>query len=118
MRAFLLEKVKAEIKKKKLVFPHAVDALNGKIFRGENYRQLPYLVLDYPKHFSKESVLAFRTMLWWGNFFSCTLHLQGKALDERRSSLIQNWRSFRKKDICFFSSCSLSIKEICIVKCP
>jgi len=93
------DEIKSEIKKRKIVFPKEVDASMGKIFRGENYLGLPYLVLDYPKHFSKNSVFAFRTMFWWGNFLSCTLHLQGKALDEKRNLLIQNWKSLRKKNI-------------------
>ena len=91
--------LKTEIKKMKIKFPAEVDASMGKIFRGENYRGLPYLILDYPKYFSKENVFAFRTLFWWGNFFSCTLHLQGKPLDERRSALINNWRLLRKKNI-------------------
>ena len=91
--------IKSEIKKQKIYFPKYVDAVNGKIYRGENYLGLPYLILDYPKHFSNDSVFAFRTMFWWGNFFSCTLHLQGKALDERRNHLINNWKTLRKKNI-------------------
>jgi hypothetical protein len=76
--------IKSEIKSNNIIFPPEVDSDNGKIFRGENYLGLPYLVLDYPKHFSKDSVFAFRTMFWWGNFFSFTLHLQGRALEEWR----------------------------------
>ena len=75
------DEIKKAIEENKIIFPAEVDSKNGKIFRGENYSGLPYLVLDYPKHFSKNSVFAFRTMFWWGNFFSCTLHLQGKALE-------------------------------------
>lgn len=50
-----------------------------KIFRGENYRQLPYMVLDYPRKFNTDTVFAFRSMFWWGKEFSFTLHLQGRA---------------------------------------
>ncbi len=67
-------------------FPDEVKTSKGKISRGENYQQLPYLVLDHPAHFSKDGILAFRTMFWWGNFFSFTWHLQG-----------QYWNLFRKK---------------------
>ena len=93
------DEIKSVIEKEKIKFPEEVDARMGKIFRGENYSGLPYLVLDFPKHFSKDSVLAFRTMFWWGNFFSFTMHLQGKALEEKRKALIENWRLFRKKNI-------------------
>ncbi|CAN5599844.1 hypothetical protein BH11BAC1_BH11BAC1_15960 [soil metagenome] len=50
-----------------------------KIFRGENYKLLPYMMLDYPRKFTTETVFAFRSMFWWGNEFSFTLHLQGEA---------------------------------------
>jgi len=61
----------------------------AKISKGENYKGLPYLVLDYPAVFDKENILAFRTMFWWGNFFSLTLHLQG-IYKERYAALLQN----------------------------
>ncbi len=51
---------------------------NGKISKGENYEGLPYVMLDYPAMFSKENIFAIRTMFWWGNFFSITLHLSGE----------------------------------------
>ena len=59
----------------------------AKISRGENYKGLPYLVLDYPSVFTKNNILAFRTMFYWGNFFSITLHLQGDYLTLNRDVL-------------------------------
>lgn len=55
-----------------------IQCLNGKISRGENYQLLPYIILDYPSYFSRGNVFAVRTMFWWGNFFSITLHLSGE----------------------------------------
>src|ERR1700743_243634 len=51
-----------------------------KISRGEQYKGLPWGMLDYPRVFGKEDVLAVRTMFWWGHCFSLTLHLKGKYL--------------------------------------
>jgi hypothetical protein len=48
-----------------------------KISRGESYLGLPYVILDFPRYFRPHDVLAIRTMFWWGNFFSVTLHLKG-----------------------------------------
>ena len=48
-----------------------------KISKGENYQGLPYLMLDYPRVFSKDNVFAVRTMFWWGHYFSITLHIKG-----------------------------------------
>ncbi|MFM8432109.1 MAG: hypothetical protein ACKOA1_04860, partial [Bacteroidota bacterium] len=64
-----------------------VDCTRGKIFRGENYEGFPYTLLDFPRYFSKDAVFAVRTMCWWGNEFSTTLHLQGKALEFYRGDL-------------------------------
>lgn len=66
--------------------PHCLQRA-GKISRGENYKGLPYLILDYPRLLTKDDVFAFRTMFWWGNFFSCSLQLQGKSLTLYRSAL-------------------------------
>jgi hypothetical protein len=49
-----------------------------KISRGENYNGLPYVMLDYPRCFGKEDIFAIRTLFWWGNFVSITLHLKGR----------------------------------------
>ncbi len=48
-----------------------------KISKGENYQGLPYVMLDYPRLFGREDVLAIRTFFWWGHVFSVTLHLKG-----------------------------------------
>lgn len=55
-------------------------AQRSKIARGENYKGLPYLMLDYPALFEKNGILAIRTMFWWGNYFSCTLHISGNYM--------------------------------------
>lgn len=49
-----------------------------KISKGENYKGLPYMVLDYPRAFGREDVFAVRTLFWWGHYFSVTLHLKGR----------------------------------------
>jgi hypothetical protein len=48
-----------------------------KISKGENYKGLPYVMLDHPKFFSRNNVLAIRSFFWWGRYFSCTLHVKG-----------------------------------------
>ena len=57
--------------------PEEVLKISPKISRGENYKGLPWLVLDNPRHFQHNNIFAIRTMFWWGNFFSVTLHLSG-----------------------------------------
>jgi hypothetical protein len=54
--------------------------LEPKISKGDQYKGLPWVMLDYPRVFGKEDVFAIRTMFWWGHCFSVTLHLKGKYL--------------------------------------
>ena len=61
-----------------------------KISKGENYLSLPYVILDYPKFFYKKDVFAIRTMFWWGNFISCTLHLGGRYKILFQENIIKN----------------------------
>ncbi len=60
----------------------------GKISRGENYRGLPYLILDHPAYFSKTGIFAFRTLIWWGNPISITFHISGEYLQKFKMKLV------------------------------
>jgi hypothetical protein len=58
--------------------PREVTAVPPKIYRGEHYRQLPYVMLDLPRFFQHDDTFAIRTFFWWGNSFSIHLLLGGK----------------------------------------
>ncbi|HXL58576.1 MAG TPA: hypothetical protein VN958_20075, partial [Chitinophagaceae bacterium] len=60
------------------IFPLEVLTSYPKIYKGEQYKGLPYVMLDYPRYFVKDDAFAIRCLFWWGNFFSITLHLAGK----------------------------------------
>ncbi len=77
MMGELAETVKPNVKFYENSLPAEVISSSPKIAKGENYKLLPYVMLDYPRCFTKENVFAIRTMFWWGNFFSVTLHISG-----------------------------------------
>jgi len=70
------------LKKYSSKLPAEVLKISPKISRGENYKGLPWLVLDNPSYFQHNNIFAVRTMFWWGNFFSITLHLSGNNKDD------------------------------------
>ena len=76
-----------------------LNKTNGKIFRGENYKLFPYIVLDCPKLFSTSSIFAYRTMFWWGHEFSFTLHLQGAALEMFRKNISERLDDLKGKGV-------------------
>lgn len=75
------------VQQQKEKLPVEVIRVNAKISRGENYKGLPYVMLDYPRHFDKESTLAIRTLFWWGNFFSINLQLAGPCKEKAKAAL-------------------------------
>jgi hypothetical protein len=77
------------VEKNRHHLPEAMLGTEPKISKGENYLQLPYVVLDYPRAYHKTNSMAIRTMFWWGNFFSITLHVSGQYKNELQQSLVQ-----------------------------
>jgi len=76
--------------------PDGINQTSPKISRGENYKGLPWLVLDYPRSFSHSNVFAIRTMFWWGNFFSITLHLSGEHKEWYAKKIIAAYPMLKK----------------------
>jgi len=78
--------------------PEEVLKISPKISRGENYKGLPWLVLDNPRHFQHNNIFAIRTMFWWGNFFSITLHVSGNNKNDLLKNLTENISVLAKND--------------------
>lgn len=72
----------------------------AKIYKGEQYNQLPYVLMDYPRFFNKSEAFAIRTFFWWGNFFSITLHLSGSYF-ERYKDVILKFITRKENDAWF-----------------
>ena len=84
------------------ILPGEIINSSPKISKGENYKGLPYLVLDYPRHFNKEDTFAIRMFFWWGNFFSGTLHLSGIYKRMYEEKIIQSFETLKTEG---FSIC-------------
>jgi len=55
-------------------------------------------MLDYPRFFEKEKVFAIRTMFWWGNFFSTTLHLSGEYKERYNSAIARAYQDLSQNE--------------------
>lgn len=77
----------------KSVMDEPLQSAIPKISRGENYRGLPWIILDYPAVFSKKDVFALRSFFWWGNFFSIYLHISGRYLAQFQKCIIEHLKN-------------------------
>jgi hypothetical protein len=86
--------------------PSEVKAVSPKIYKGESYQQLPYVLLDHPRFFKGTDAFAIRSFFWWGNSFSIHLHLAGQykiqfqqqLLQQLQAGRIDNWFSVIAED--------------------
>ncbi len=103
----ILQKVKRLLEDQQVIQQGFVQSLPGqltekitavppKISKGENFRGLPYLILDFPRLFEKENIFAIRTLFWWGNFFSTTLHLSGSYKKGAENSILTTYPFLKK----------------------
>jgi hypothetical protein len=65
--------------------------ISPKISKGENYLGLPFQILDYPRLSAPGDLFFIRTMFWWGNFFSSTLHLSGSYKDAHKKNVLSSF---------------------------
>lgn len=89
----LSEKMQVQVAAASHLLPDEVAGRSPKIARGEQYLSLPYVVLDYPRIFTKDDVFAIRTFFWWGNYFSITLHLKGSFLATSYKNVVEAVRA-------------------------
>jgi len=69
-------------------FPSHALKNTFKISKGDNYKGLPYFVLDYPRLFSKKDVFNCRLLIWWGNLFSFSFHLEGQSRQQYMNQIV------------------------------
>ena len=86
----LSESYREKIEKYRDGLPAEIFDLSPKISKGEQHQGLPYIMLDYPRMFTKDDVFAMRTFFWWGNYFSLTLHLKGRFLLQFQGSIMEH----------------------------
>ena len=96
--ALLLDQIQQILRpqvQSQLLFPAESLRLSPKISKGENYQGLPYLILDYPRLFSKEEILAARFMFWWGHPFSLTFHFRGRYAKSYGPTILKHLDYFK-----------------------
>jgi len=92
----LQEKQQYYLESLRVPLPAEVSNTSPKISKGENYKGLPYLMLDYPRDFNRENIFAVRTMFWWGNFFSITFHLSGIHKKGAAEEIVRSYEQLKK----------------------
>jgi hypothetical protein len=77
------------------MLPSFISEKGGKISKGNYFKGLPYVVLDYPACFEKKNIFVVRCFFWWGNYFIISLHLSGKYMPHGNDQ--KKWLTYFKE---------------------
>lgn len=83
----------------KFQLPDKAITKSGKITKGENYKDLPFVVLDCPRFFSKNDIFTYRSIFWWGNYLSNHFLLKGHYLDLYREKFAAAWPFLKEQGV-------------------
>jgi len=61
--------------------PEGIDIRKGQIARGENHNGFPFISLDMPQLFNKNTFFTYRTLFWWGHYLGFSLILKGAPME-------------------------------------
>ncbi|MFM2049071.1 MAG: hypothetical protein RI955_1619 [Bacteroidota bacterium] len=77
----------------------ALQFQNPKISKGENYNNLPWVMVDFPCIFSIENIFAFRMFFLWGTEINFFFLLKGIFLNQCLPYILQNIYKEDFKDV-------------------
>jgi hypothetical protein len=92
------EEIRKDLELVSFDFPENSLIRAGKISKGENYLNCPYLVLDYPRLFSKADIFSFRTIFWWGHYLSNAFIIGGRSYHQYISHFIEGAEKLKNTD--------------------
>jgi hypothetical protein len=92
------EGIISDLKTTPFQFPDKILLRSGKISKGENYQNCPYLVLDFPRLFSRKDIFSYRTIFWWGHYFSNAIILGGISYHHYIDKFNENIIQLKNKD--------------------
>jgi hypothetical protein len=72
---------------------------NPKISKGENYNNLPWVMVDFPCIFSIKNIFAFRIFFLWGTEINFFFLLKGIFLNQYLPYILQNIYKEEFKDV-------------------
>ncbi|MES2559608.1 MAG: hypothetical protein V4590_07710 [Bacteroidota bacterium] len=107
-----------------LAYQELTASRQFKITKGEQYKGMPYMVLDTPQIKGPQVNFVLRTMFWWGHYITCNLiirtdnlsaHQEYKGIRKLRKTYLLNGSDLWEQDLDSpaFTKCSaLSEDEI------
>ncbi|MFZ5875770.1 MAG: hypothetical protein ACOYXU_05105 [Nitrospirota bacterium] len=82
-----------------LIAPDEMDWTRWQLVRGERFHDRPYVYLDCPQYFSRETKFTYRSMFWWGEGVFFALILEGALLDRYVENIERRYEAIADRDV-------------------
>lgn len=89
----------ARVTPDRLLAPADMDWTRWQVVRGERFEERPYVYLDFPQYFSRETKWTYRSMFWWGEGLFFAMILEGNLLDRYRSNLAEAYAAVADQEL-------------------
>ena len=98
--------LKPEVVKHTLLAPDGFDPEAVQLVKGEHLEECPYQYLDFPRYYTRQDKLAFRSLFWWGHHLVFALIVEGPLVKNYRMNLFNRFSEVanRQLSLCLSSS--------------
>lgn len=90
-----------------LLAPDAFDLNAFQFVKGEHLENCPYQYLDFPRYYTRQDKLAFRSLCWWGHHLVFALILEGPLVKQYRNNLFNRFAKVADRQLSLSLSSSL-----------
>jgi len=89
-----------------LLAPGDFDSESVQFVKGEHLEDCPYQYLDFPRYYTRQDKLAFRSLCWWGHHLVFALIVEGPLVKRYRVNLFNRFSEVadRQLSLCISSS--------------
>jgi len=95
-----------ELSAQPLLAPDGFDPEAVQFVKGEHLEDCPYQYLDFPRYYTQQDKLAFRSLCWWGHHLVFALIVEGPLVKHYRLNLFNRFAEVadRQLSVCLSSS--------------
>ncbi len=99
--------LQTEVSHHSLLAPEDFDREAYQFVKGEHLEDCPYQYLDFPRHFTRQEKLSFRSLCWWGHHIVFSLIVEGPLVKQYRTNLFNNFTQIADRQLSLSLSSSL-----------
>ncbi len=90
-----------------LIAPNGFDTEAFQFVKGEHLEDCPYQYLDFPRYYTRQDKLAFRSLCWWGHHLVFALIVEGPLVKQYRTNIFNRFSEVADRQLSISLSSSL-----------